>query len=58
MRLFTTGGIISRTGGYLTLRLAVREGPLRAWWQRLFEKLSCPWPNCIAVEPIPINPTH
>ncbi|MFO1460867.1 MAG: hypothetical protein U1G08_15855 [Verrucomicrobiota bacterium] len=58
MRLFTTGGIVSRTGGYLTLRLAVREGPLRAWWQRLFEKLSCPWPNCIAVEPIPINPTH
>ncbi|MFO1458807.1 MAG: hypothetical protein U1G08_05310 [Verrucomicrobiota bacterium] len=31
---------------------------LRAWWQRLFEKLSCSWPNCIAVEPIPINPTH
>ena len=27
MRLFTTGGIVSRTGGYLTLRLAVREGP-------------------------------
>ncbi|MFO1459332.1 MAG: transposase [Verrucomicrobiota bacterium] len=27
MRLFTTGGIVSRTGGYLTLRLAVRKDP-------------------------------
>ena len=55
-RMFTTGGVISRSGGYLTVRLAVRAGPLRAWWRRLLEKLSCPWFNCVAVEPIPPNP--
>jgi hypothetical protein len=48
-RLFTTGGIVSRTGGLTTIRLAV---PLeqRAWWRALFEKLLSRYPNCNAVE--------
>jgi hypothetical protein len=49
-RLFSTGGIISRSGGYTTLRLAVRAGPLRAWWTRVFEKIVCPFRNCVAVD--------
>lgn len=48
--IFTTGGIISRSGGYTTIRLAVREGPHREWWARVLEKLSCPFANCVAVE--------
>jgi hypothetical protein len=55
-RLFTTGGVVSRSGGYTTLRLAVPRGPLRDWWARLLEKLSCPFPNCVAVENRPPNP--
>lgn len=51
-RLFTTAGILSRTGGVDTLRLAV---PVleRSWWRRLFEKLISPFPNCNSVEPWP-----
>jgi hypothetical protein len=47
-RLFTTGGIVSRTGGLTTIRLAV---PLeqRAWWRALFEKLVSRYPNGNAV---------
>jgi hypothetical protein len=52
-RLFSTGGIISRSGGYTTLRLAVRAGPLRVWWARVFEKIVCPFRNCVAVDPHP-----
>jgi hypothetical protein len=48
-RLFTTGGIISETGGRTTIRLAVREEDERAWWRRLLEKIQCPWPNCNSV---------
>ena len=33
---------LSAAPGLSDLRLAVREGPLRAWWQRLFEKLELP----------------
>ena len=54
-RLFMIGGVISRSGGYLTVRLAVPEGPLRDWWQSLLEKLRCRWLNCIAVPPKPPN---
>jgi Transposase DDE domain group 1 len=53
--VFTTGGVISRTGGYTTIRLAVREGPHRQWWRRLLEKLSSPFLNCNAVEKIQPN---
>lgn len=44
-RLFTTGGIISRSGGRTTIRLAVPPAQ-RDWWRTLFEKLLSPWPNC------------
>lgn len=57
-RLFTTGGVISRTGGYTTIRLAVPAGPDRRWWRCLLEKLTCPFPNCIAVEKLSPNCFH
>jgi hypothetical protein len=53
--VFTTGGIISRTGGYTTIRLAVREQRHRHWWRCLLEKLSCPFLNCNAVEELQPN---
>jgi len=52
-RLFTTGGVTSHSGGYHTIRLAVPEGPLRLWWQRLLEKSLSVFPNCVAVESRP-----
>ncbi len=52
-RLFTAGGVISRSGGYTTIRLAVRRGALRTWWSRLLEKIACPLHNCVAVEASP-----
>lgn len=57
-RLFSTGGIISRTGGITTIRLAVPQWE-RDWWRRLFEKLLSPFPNCNAVDPWPpLGPTR
>ena len=53
--LFTTGGVISRTGGYTTIRLAVRHEHQRHWWRCLLEKLSTPFLNCNAVEPLHPN---
>jgi len=47
-RLFTTGGIISQTGGVRTIRLSVPEED-RAWWIALFEKIVSLLPNCNAV---------
>jgi hypothetical protein len=46
--LFVTAGIISHPRGKTTIKLAVppRE---RTWWQRLWEKLLSPFPNCNAV---------
>ncbi len=48
-RLFQTGGILSRAGGVLTLRLAVAPAH-RAWWRAVLEKLGSFLPNCNAVE--------
>jgi len=48
-RLFVTAGIVSRSGGRQTIRLAVPVGQ-RPWWKRLFEKLTSPFPNCNSVE--------
>jgi hypothetical protein len=48
-RLFTTGGIISQTGGMTTIRLAVRDPEQREWWRRLLEKTLSLLPNCNAV---------
>jgi hypothetical protein len=53
--VFTTGGVISRTGGYTTIRLAVRQPNHRHWWTCLLEKLSCPFFNCNAVEKLQTN---
>src|SRR5262249_40903967 len=47
--VFTTGGIISQSGGYLTIRLAIRHPVSRHWWRCILEKLTCPLPNCNAV---------
>lgn len=55
-RLFSTAGVVSCSSGYTTLRLAVRRGPLRDWWARLLEKLSCPFRNCVAVQNRPPSP--
>lgn len=53
--VFSTGGVISRTGGYLTLRLAVRKPEHRHWWRCVLEKLACPFLNCNAVEELQPN---
>jgi hypothetical protein len=53
--VFTTGGVISRTGGYLTIRLAVRDPEHRHWWRCLLDKLVCPFLNCNAVEELQPN---
>lgn len=47
-RLFTTGGIISQTGGMTTIRLSVPEEE-KAWWMAVFEKILSLFPNCNAV---------
>jgi len=51
-RLFTTGGVLSETGGVTTLRLSVPAAE-RPWWRALFEKITCPFPNCNAVAQAP-----
>jgi hypothetical protein len=51
-RLFTTGGIISRSAGRTTIRLGVPEHQ-REWWRRVLTKLTCAWPNCNAVSQAP-----
>ena len=51
-RLFATGGILSRTGGRTTIRLAV-PSEHRHWWRSIFDKLLSLYPNCNAVEPWP-----
>jgi len=48
-RLFTTGGILSESGGVTTIRLAVRDPEERAWWRRLLEKTISLVPNCNSV---------
>ena len=52
---FFAGFIISRTAGYTTIRLSVRQGRYRDWWRRVLEKLSCPFHNCVAVERLQPN---
>lgn len=46
--LFVTAGILGNHAREKTLRFAVPASQ-RAWWQRLWEKLSSPFPNCHAV---------
>jgi len=52
-RLFHTGGIISKTGGRTTIRLAVPPEQ-RAWWRNVYEKILAPSP--IAMQLIPPQP--
>ena len=52
-RLFTTGGIISQSGGRTTIRLGVPEKE-RPWWRAVLEKILGVIPNCNAVEPRPV----
>jgi hypothetical protein len=47
-RLFTTGGIISETGGRTTLRLSVPRAE-RDWWRAVLEKILSVYLNCNAV---------
>ena len=49
-RLFTTGGIISQTGGRTTIRLSVPPAE-RDWWRAILEKVVSVYPNCNAVSP-------
>jgi len=51
-RLFTTGGIISRSGGRTTVRLAVPEHQ-RDWWRALYQKILTVFPNCNAIPSSP-----
>ena len=48
--LFTTGGIISGTGGRTTLRLSVPPAE-RDWWWAVLEKILSVCPNCNPVPP-------
>jgi hypothetical protein len=49
--LFLCAGVISRAGGVTTIKLA-QPPRRRAWWLRLWERISSPFPNCNAVEPL------
>jgi hypothetical protein len=53
--IFVTAGVISHAQGQTTIKLAVPEKE-RDWWQRLWEKLLSPFPNCNAVENRPVLP--
>ena len=53
--IFVTAGVISRAQGGITIKLAVPKKE-RDWWQRLWEKLLSPLPNCNAVENRPALP--
>ena len=47
--LFVTAGVLSYAQGKTTIKLAVPHRE-RAWWQRLWDKILSPFPNCNAVE--------
>ena len=53
--LFVTAGVLGQGQGRTTIKLAVPPKE-RAWWQRLWEKLLSPFPNCNAVENRPALP--
>jgi hypothetical protein len=47
--IFVTGGLISSPQGQTTIKLAVPERE-RTWWNRLWERILSPFPNCNEVE--------
>jgi Transposase DDE domain group 1 len=51
--LFVTAGVLSYPKGKTTIKLAVPQRE-RTWWQRLWEKIASPLPNCNAVENRPV----
>lgn len=51
--LFVTPGIIGHPKGQTTIKLALPHRE-RDWWQRLWEKILSPLPNCNAVENRPV----
>jgi hypothetical protein len=51
--LFLTAGVLSYPRGRTTIKLAVPKKE-RAWWCRLWEKITSPFPNCNAVENRPV----
>lgn len=51
--LFITAGIRSYPRGKTTIKLAIPQRE-KAWWQRLWEKITSPLPNCNAVENRPV----
>ena len=51
--LFVSGGLLSHPQGQATIKLAVPSRE-RDWWQRLWEKILSPIPNCHAVENRPV----
>jgi hypothetical protein len=46
--LFVTAGVLGNHARQTTLKFAVPPSQ-RPWWQRLWEKIACPYPNCHAV---------
>src|SRR5208337_2290338 len=53
--LFVTAGVISHAHGRTTIKLAVPQKE-RAWWEKLWEKILSPFPNCNAVGNRPVLP--
>jgi len=49
--LFLCAGVISQAAGVTTVKLA-QPTRRRPWWKRLLERISSPFPNCNAVEPL------
>lgn len=49
--LFMCAGVISRAAGLTTIKLA-QPPRRRAWWLRLWQRLTEPFPNCDAVAPL------
>lgn len=50
--LFVTSGVLGSHTRKKTLKFAVPKSQ-RAWWERLWTKISSPYPNCNAVGPAP-----
>jgi hypothetical protein len=49
--LFLCAGVVSSAAGITTIKLA-QPPRRRAWWRQLWKRISSPFPNCHAVEPL------
>jgi len=52
--MFVTAGVLSHPQGKTTVKIAVPKRE-RGWWQRLWEKLLSPLPNCNSIENRPVS---